>query len=91
LNQHWRHWFCTAIFVGEVLGYSLERLLRVSHLHHLQSIERLRREKERIHYELLMSQKQQQQPSLANDRSNDNASSSACSELAVLHSQTQEF
>jgi len=47
--------------VGDTFGYVLERMLRQSFLHHMESIEQLRREKERIQYDFLMVQKQQQQ------------------------------
>jgi hypothetical protein len=60
-NSNWRYSFFIALIVGDTLGYVLERMLRQSFLHHMESIEQLRREKERIQYDFLMVQKQQQQ------------------------------
>lgn len=86
-NECWRHVFFSALFLGEVLGYVLERTIRDGFLHHMKSIEQLRREKERLHYELLMSKKQQESSAASSIGSQSipgrgNASSSACSELA---------
>ena len=60
INNDWRLSFFLALVLGEALGYALEYTLRESFLCHVEEIERLKCEKERIHYDLLMAQKQQE-------------------------------
>lgn len=117
INNDWRLSFFLALVVGEALGYALEYTLRESFLCNMEKIERLKCEKERIHYELLMAQKQQERQqeeqehlhwqqqgiqqqstqgthscgarSLRSHGKSDDASSSAFSELAALHSNAR--